>query len=139
MMPYQFTFTSHLIVTFTLAMIVILLVTITGLIKQGWGFFHLFLPAGTPWYMAPFMVVIEIISYLSRPVSLAVRLFVNMVAGHAMLKVFANFVISMGVFGVLPFIINVVLIGFEFMVAVIQAYVFAVLACVYLRDALYRH
>lgn len=136
LLPYQFTFTSHIINTFALATVVFLLVTLLGFIRQGWGFMRIFLPAGTPWYMAPFMIVIELISYLSRPISLSVRLFANMVAGHAMLKVFASFVISMGLLGVIPFAINVALIGFELLVAILQAYVFSVLSCIYLRDAI---
>lgn len=146
MLPYAFTFTSHIAVTFTLALVVFILVTAVALAIHGLHFFSYFFPEGAPKALAPLIIPIEIISYLSRVVSLSVRLFANMVAGHVMLKVFATFVVMMGGAGVLgllgalaPLAINVALVGFEFLVAFLQAYVFAVLTCIYLHDAVHLH
>jgi F-type H+-transporting ATPase subunit a len=140
MIPYSFTFTSHIIVTFALAMIVFLLVTLVGLAIHGLHFFTYFFPAGAPKVMAPLLIPIEILSYLSRPVSLSIRLFANMMAGHTMLKVFAGFTIGLGVLGGwAPLAINVALTGFEVLVAVLQAYVFTILTCLYLHDAIHLH
>ena len=137
MLPYSFTVTSHIIVTFALAAIVFIGVTIIGFIKHGIKYLELFLPKGIPIVLLPLIVVIEIISYLSRPVSLSVRLFANMMAGHTMLKVFGGFVISLGLLGGwLPLSFSVALIGLEILVAFLQAYVFAILTCIYLNDAL---
>ncbi|MEM6491408.1 MAG: F0F1 ATP synthase subunit A, partial [Pseudomonadota bacterium] len=117
MIPYSFTFTSHIIVTFTLAMIVFVLVTVIGIARHGVKWFGYFMPHGAPIAMSPIIVPIEIISYLSRPVSLSIRLFANMMAGHTMLKVFAGFSVMLGfVFGIAPLAINVALTGFEFLV-----------------------
>lgn len=144
MFPYFFTVTSHIIVTFALAMLVILTVTIYGLMRHGFHFFHLFVPAGVPAALIPIVAPIEVISFLSRPVSLSVRLFANMLAGHITLKVFAGFVVSLsamgavGIFGaVLPLGMTVALTALEFLVAFLQAYVFTVLTCMYLNDALH--
>ncbi len=139
MLPYAYTFTSQIILTFALAMVVFLTITLFGFIKHGFHFFSYFLPQGTPLFMAPLLFVIEIISFLSRPVSLSIRLFANMMAGHTMLKVFSMFTISLGIFGFSTIIATMVLIGFEFMVAFLQAYVFSVLTCLYIRDALELH
>lgn len=146
MLPYAFTFTSHIVVTFALAMVVFVLITVVGIMLHGMHWFSYFLPEGAPKALAPLIVVIEIISYLSRPISLSVRLFANMVAGHVMLKVFATFIVLMGgagAIGVLgaiaPLAINVALIGFEFLVAFLQAYVFAMLTSIYLHDAVHLH
>jgi len=140
MLPYGFTVTSHISVTFALAMMIFLLVTLLGLYLHGWHFFSLFLPKGTPWWLAPLMVVIELFAYLARPVSLSLRLAANMVAGHVLLKVMAGFVVSMAIYlKVLPIPFIVVLIGFEIFVAVLQAYIFAILSCVYLNDAVNLH
>jgi len=140
MIPYSFTYTSHIIVTLTLAMIVFLTATAVGFIKHGLHFLSFFAPSGAPAWLLPLIVPIEMLSYLSRPVSLSVRLFANMMAGHTMLKVFAGFSVTLGVFfGLAPLAINVALTGFEFLVAFLQAYVFAVLTCVYLRDAIDLH
>ena len=139
MIPYSFTFTSHIIVTFALAALVFVLVTIVALVKHGLHFFTYFFPSGAPIAMAPLLIPIEILSYLSRPVSLSIRLFANMMAGHTMLKVFAGFTVAMGIFGVAPLLLNVALTGFEVLVAVLQAYVFTILTCLYLRDALHLH
>lgn len=140
MIPYSFTYTSHIIVTGALALGVFLLATLVGLFKHGLHFFSLFLPKGLPWVLAPLIVAIEVISYLSRPISLSVRLFANMVAGHTMLKVFAGFSVMLGaVLGILPLVVNIALIGLEIMIAFIQAYVFAILTCIYLKDAIELH
>jgi len=140
LIPYAFTYTSHIVVTGALALMVFFVATLVGLMRHGLHFFSLFLPKGLPWPLIPLIVTIEIISYLSRPISLSVRLFANMVAGHTMLKVFAGFSVSLGVvLGVLPMIVNVALIGLEVMIAFIQAYVFAVLTCIYLKDAIELH
>lgn len=146
--PGSFTFTTHVIVTFSLGVVVITLVTIVGLVKHGLHFFSLFMPHGAPLWLAPLMIPIEVMSYFVRPLSLAVRLFANMMAGHTMLKVFASFAVmaiaglgeTAGVFVAIgPVAINVALIGFELMVKCLQAYVFLMLSCLYLRDAIYLH
>ena len=140
MLPYSFTVTSHIIVTFALAAIVFIGVTILGFIKHGLKYLGLFVPKGVPIILLPLIVIIEIISYLSRPVSLSVRLFANMMAGHTMLKVFGGFVISLGLLGGwLPLGFSVALTGLEILVAFLQAYVFAILTCIYLNDALNLH
>ena len=140
MIPYSFTVTSHIIVTFVLAAFIFIGVTIIGFIKHGVGFFKIFVPSGVPVVLLPLIVVIEIISYLSRPISLSVRLFANMMAGHTMLKVFGGFVISLGLLGGwLPLGFSVALTGLEILVAFLQAYVFAILTCIYLNDALNLH
>jgi F-type H+-transporting ATPase subunit a len=140
MLPYSFTVTSHIIVTFVLAAIVFVGVTIIGFIKHGIKYLELFVPKGVPALLLPLIVIIEIISYLSRPVSLSVRLFANMMAGHTMLKVFGGFVISLGLLGGwLPLGFSVALTGLEILVAFLQAYVFAILTCIYLNDALNLH
>ncbi len=147
MIPFTFTFTSHIIVTFTLALTVFVFVTVLALMKHGLQFFTFFMPHGAPVALAPILIPIEVISYLMRPVSLSIRLFANMMAGHTMLKVFAGFTIllftglgSIGfLVGLLPIAINVALTGFEFLVAFLQAYVFSILTCLYIRDALELH
>ena len=140
MLPYSFTVTSHIIVTFVLAAFVFIGVTILGFVKHGIKYIQLFVPKGVPIVLLPLIVVIEIISYLSRPVCLSVRLFANMMAGHTMLKVFGGFVISLGLLGGwLPLSFSVALTGLEILVAFLQAYVFAILTCIYLNDALNLH
>ena len=140
MIPYSFTVTSHIIVTFVLASFIFIGVTIVGFAKHGFGYLKLFVPSGVPAVLLPLIVVIEVISYLSRPVSLSVRLFANMMAGHTMLKVFGGFVISLGLLGGwLPLSFSVALTGLEILVAFLQAYVFAILTCIYLNDALNLH
>lgn len=144
MFPYFFTVTSHIIVTFALALLVIGTVIVYGFMKHGLGFLKLFVPEGVPGLLVPLVVAIEVISFLSRPISLSVRLFANMLAGHITLKVFAGFVVSLGSMGaigiggaILPLAMTVALTGLEFLVAFLQAYVFAVLTCMYLNDALH--
>jgi F-type H+-transporting ATPase subunit a len=147
MLPYAFTFTSHIAVTFALAALVFVVVTGVALAIHGLKFFGYFFPEGAPKALAPIIIPIEIISYLSRPISLSVRLFANMVAGHVMLKVFATFVVMIGstagVVGLLgatlPLAMNIALIGFELLVAFLQAYVFAILTSIYLHDAVHLH
>ena len=140
MLPYSFTVTSHIIVTFILAAIVFIGVTIIGFVKHGIKYLELFVPKGVPVVLLPLIVIIEIISYLSRPISLSVRLFANMMAGHTMLKVFGGFVISLGILGGwLPLGFSIALTGLEILVAFLQAYVFAILTCIYLNDALNLH
>ena len=137
MLPYSFTVTSHIIVTFALAAIIFVGVTIIGFVNHGVRYLKLFIPSGVPVFLLPLIVIIEIISYLSRPVSLSVRLFANMMAGHTMLKVFGGFVISLGIIGGwLPLSFTVALTGLEILIAFLQAYVFAILTCIYLNDAL---
>ncbi len=144
MVPYFFTITSHIIVTFALAILVIGLVVVYGFAKHGLHFLQLFVPSGVPGILLPLVVAIEVISFLSRPISLSVRLFANMLAGHITLKVFAGFIVSLGALGavgiggaILPLFMVVALTGLEFLVAFLQAYVFAVLTCMYLNDALH--
>ncbi|MCK5546087.1 MAG: F0F1 ATP synthase subunit A [Rhodospirillaceae bacterium] len=140
LMPYGFTITSHIIVTFVLAIVVFIGVTAVGIMRHGLKFFSYFIPSGVPAAVLPLMIPIEIISYLSRPISLSVRLFANMTAGHIMMKVFAGFVIPLGIFGGwAPLGVDVLLVGFEFLVAFLQAYVFTVLTCLYLHDAIHLH
>ena len=140
MFPYSFTVTSHIIVTLIMAMFIFVAVTIIGFIKHGFKYLKIFVPSGVPVLLLPLITVIEIISYLSRPVSLSVRLFANMMAGHTMLKVFGGFVISLGLLGGgLPLSFSVALTGLEILVAFLQAYVFAILTCIYLNDALNLH
>jgi len=137
MLPYSFTVTSHIIVTFALAAVIFVGVTIIGFVNHGIGYLKLFIPSGVPLFLLPLIIIIEIISYLSRPVSLSVRLFANMMAGHTMLKVFGGFVISLGIIGGwLPLSFTVALTGLEILIAFLQAYVFAILTCIYLNDAL---
>ena len=142
MVPYSFTFTSHIAVTAALAFLIFLTVLLVGIFKHGFHFFSLFLPPGVPLWLVPLILPIEIMSFLTRPVTLSVRLFANMIAGHIMLKVFAGFcvgmVASMGTTGILaalaPMLFNSIMIGFEFLIAFLQAYVFAILSCIYLKD-----
>ncbi len=137
--PGAFTFTSHIIVTFFMAICVFIGVTVVGFWMHGIRFLTFFVPPGAPKLMVPIMVPIEILSYFFRPVSHSIRLFVNMMAGHTMLDVFASFIMAMGIFGILPLTVNVALTGFEFIVAFLQAYVFTVLTCLYLHDAIHMH
>ncbi len=145
--PYFFAFTSHIAVTAALAVIVFGLSIIVGLVKHKLHFFTYFMPAGAPKLLAPVLVPIEILTFLSRPVSLSIRLFANIVAGHVLWEVFAGFMLIVAaalgaigiVAGVIPLAINVVLVGFELLVAGLQAYVFAVLTCLYLHDAVHLH
>ena len=144
LIPYSFTVTSQLIITATLALLVFFIVVIYGFWKNGLRFLKLFVPSGVPVYILPAIVVIEVLSFVSRPVSHSVRLFANMLAGHITLQVFAGFIIMLAGFGVvgwlgaaLPLILVIMLTALEFLVAFLQAYVFAILTCIYLNDAIH--
>lgn len=143
LVPFSFTYTSHLIVTGALAMLIFLLVMVLGIVRHGTHFFSLFLPPGVPVWLFPLVIPLEIVSFLIRPITLSVRLFANMMAGHLMLKVFAGFSVGMAGMGALgflgamgPMLFNAVLTGFELMIALIHAYVFSVLSCLYLKDTI---
>jgi F-type H+-transporting ATPase subunit a len=145
LVPYTFTVTSHIIVTAALAITVFLTVLTYGLWRHGLHFFNLFVPKGVPIYILPLIVFIEILSFVSRPISHSVRLFANMLAGHITLQVFAGFIVLLGgamgalgwAGGVLPFAMIVILFALETLVAFLQAYVFAILTCIYLNDAIH--
>ena len=139
MIPSAFTFTSHIVVTFAMALLVFLFVTLLAIFKHGIRFFSFFVPPGAPKLMWPLLIPIEVISYLSRPISLSVRLFANMLAGHTLLKVFAGFVVALGAAGVVPLLFIVALTGLEILIAFLQAYVFTILTCLYINDALHLH
>ncbi len=140
LIPYSFTFTSHIVVTFAMALVIFLSVTVIAIARHGLHFFSFFLPTGVPLIMAPLLVPIEILSYLSRPISMSIRLFANMMAGHTMMKVFAGFIIPLGILGGwAPLAIDVALTVFELLVAFLQAYVFTILTCLYLNDAIKLH
>lgn len=139
MLPYAFTVTSHIAVTFTIALVIFLGITMIGFIRHGLHFLKLFLPQGTPLIMAPLMIVIEIFTYFIRPISLSIRLAANMTAGHLVMKVIASLTLMAGMLGVLPFALLLALVGFEFFVAGLQAYIFTILSCVYLSDAIKLH
>ena len=143
MIPGSFTYTSHIIVTFSMAIFVVTAVTIIGIVRHGWHFFSFFAPSGCPIYVMPLLVPIEVLSYLIRPISLSVRLFVNMMAGHIMLKTFAGFIVALGGYylvpAVAPLALTVGLTGLELAIAFLQAYVFTVLTCIYLHDAIHLH
>jgi F-type H+-transporting ATPase subunit a len=144
LIPYTFTVTSHIIITAALALLVFLTVLVYGFYKNGLGFFRLFVPKGIPVYILPLIVFIEVLSFLSRPISHSVRLFANMLAGHITLKVFASFITLLGGLGIagiagatLPLAMVVALTALELLVAFLQAYVFAILTCIYLNDAIH--
>jgi F-type H+-transporting ATPase subunit a len=140
MIPGAFTVTSHIAVTFALAALVFVVVTLIGFARHGLGFLRLFVPEGVPWPLLILIVPIELISYLIRPVSLSVRLFANMVAGHTMLKVFAGFAVSLPFVAKLaPLLFTVAFTGLEFVIAFLQAFIFTVLTCIYLNDAVNMH
>ena len=143
LIPGSFTYTSHLVVTLALALLIFIMVLIIGVARHGFHFFSLFLPPGVPAWLIPLIVPIEILSFIIRPITLSVRLFANMVAGHIMLKVFAGFSVSMAAAGsywllgaAAPMLFNTVLIAFELLIAFLQAYVFTVLSCIYLKDTI---
>ena len=139
MIPYSFTFTSHIAVTLTMAVFIFILVTVIAVMKHGIKFFSFFLPEGVPIILAPLMVIIEVISYFTRPFSLSVRLFANMMAGHTLLKVIGGFVVPLGIFGVVPIAGLVAVMGLEFLIAFLQAYIFTILTCIYINDAIHLH
>jgi F-type H+-transporting ATPase subunit a len=145
MFPYFYTVTSQLVVTFAMAMLVISLVIVYGVYKHGLKWLKLFVLPGVPIALLPLVTVIEVFSFITRPVSLGVRLFANMLAGHIALKVFASFIVMLTAGGawwgyglaVLPLLLTIALTALEFLVAFLQAYVFAILTCIYLNDAIH--
>ena len=144
--PYSFTYTSHIAITFALTVLVFVIVLIESLRLHGLHFFSYFFPPGTPKLLAPLIVPIEIMSYLSRLISLSVRLFANMMAGHVMMEVFGAFAVMLGALGIIGWApavvseaVNVILVGFEILVIFLQSYVFAILTCIYLHDAVHLH
>jgi F-type H+-transporting ATPase subunit a len=140
MIPFSFTVTSHIAVTFALAIVLFIGITMVGFARHGWHYLSLFLPHGTPAVMAPLMVAIELMSYLIRPVSLSLRLAANMTAGHVAMKVIAYLALTGGfLFGAFPFAFLCIFTGFEIFIAILQAYIFSILTCVYLRDAVQLH
>ncbi|MGH1398317.1 MAG: F0F1 ATP synthase subunit A [Alphaproteobacteria bacterium] len=146
LLPYSFTYTSHLAVTGALALGVFFMVIIFGLINHGAKFFSIFIPSGVPWWILPIIIPIELISFFVRPITLSVRLFANMMAGHIMLKIIAGFAVGAAgmaswgfLVGFAPAFIGTLMLLFELLVAFIQAYVFAILACVYLKDSVDLH
>ena len=146
MLPYSFTFTSHIAVTLTMAVVIFGLVTVIAFFKHGIHFFSFFLPTGVPIFLAPLMIAIEVISYFTRPFSLSIRLFANMMAGHTLLKVVGGFVFPLGILGfplgilgVIPVAGLVAITGLEFLIAFLQAYIFTILTCIYINDAINLH
>lgn len=139
MVPYSFTFTSHIAVTFAMAFFIFVAVTLIAIARHGWHFLTYFAPKGMPLPLLMLLIPIEIISYCIRPMTLSIRLFANMMAGHTMLVIFAGFVFALGLFGFLPLAFDVFFILLELLVAVLQAYVFTILTCIYLHDAIHLH
>lgn len=137
--PYSFTFTSHLAAVGFLSLLALAFNIGVGLYTKKWGYLHTFLPKGIPWLLAPLVVPIEAISLLSKPFSLTVRLVANMTVGHIMLKILAGFVVALGVFGIVPLLFNACIIIFEIFIAVLQAFIYTVLSCIYLGDAIHHH
>ncbi len=140
MLPKSFAVTSQIIVTFALASIVFLVITTVGIFSHGFGFFRLFLPSGCPLWLAPLMILIELFSFLAKPISLSLRLAANITSGHILLHVIGSAIVLMSLlFKFIPFSLVIVLVGFEFFVAILQAYIFAILSCVYLADVINLH
>jgi len=140
LLPYAFTVTSHIAITFAMAAFIFLMVTVVGIVRHGFHFFTYFAPQGAPMWLMPLMIPIEIISYLIRPMTLAIRLFANMVAGHVMLAVIGGFAFALGVWaGWVPIAAVTMLFGLELLIACLQAYVFTILTCIYLHDAIHLH
>ena len=139
MSPYSFTYTSHIAVTLAMALVIFVLVTVLAFAKHGTKFFNFFLPEGVPIFLAPLMIAIEVISYFTRPFSLSIRLFANMMAGHTLLKVVGGFVFPLGILGVVPVAGLVAITGLEFLIAFLQAYIFTILTCIYINDAIHLH
>ena len=139
LIPYGYSFTGQIIVTFAMAAVVFIGVTIIGIAKHGWHFLSFFVPHGVPTVLLLLLVPIELLSYCIRPFTLSIRLFANMLAGHTMLAIFGGFVASVGLLGIIPLGVDVLLIFLEFLVAVLQAYVFTILTCLYLHDAIHLH
>ncbi|MGL9732719.1 MAG: F0F1 ATP synthase subunit A [Wolbachia sp.] len=135
-LPYSFTVTSHIIVTFALSMVIFIYTTVVGFKERGVKFLYILLPEGTPSWLTPMMIFIKLFTYLARPISLSIRLAANMIAGHTIIKVIAEFIIDMHItLTLIPFLFIITLIWFEVFVAILQAYIFTILTCVYLSDA----
>lgn len=139
LVPYGFTFTSHVMAVGTLSVLALLFNIAVGIRKRGFGYLRTFMPKGIPWPLAPLIVPIETISLLSKPFSLTVRLAANMTVGHIMLKIIAGFVVGIGVLGAIPLLFSACIVAFEFFIAVLQAFIYTVLSCIYLGDALRSH
>jgi len=139
LIPYGYTFTGQIIVTFAMAAVVFIGVTIIGIWRHGWKFLSFFVPHGVPIPLLVLLVPIELLSYLIRPFTLSIRLFANMLAGHTMLAIFGGFAASIGILGLLPLGLDVLIFFLELLVAVLQAYVFTILTCLYLNDAIHLH
>ncbi len=146
MLPHSLAVTSHIMINFSIAVFLFLVITITGFVKHGFHFFHLFAPKGAPKAMLPFLILVEFFSFIVRPFSLSIRLFANMLAGHILLQVFAGMTITLLAAAwalkplfLLPLVVNIGITGFEFFVAFLQAYIYAILSAVYLRDAIEMH
>lgn len=137
LVPGAFTVTAHIAVTFAMAICIFIGATILGFVRHGFRFLRIFMPSGIPIWVGLLLVPIEFISYLSRPMSLSIRLAANLTAGHTMLHVFAGFVIALGIFGIFPFVFIVLLYALEVIIALIQAYVFAILTCIYIGDSVH--
>ena len=137
--PYAFTFTSHLTAVGSLSIIALLLNVVVGIRRKKLGWLRTFLPRGMPWPMAPLIVPIEMISFLSKPFSLTVRLVANMTVGHIMLKIIAGFIVSLGVLGIVPLLFDGIIICFEIFISLLQAFIYTVLSCIYLGDAIHEH
>ena len=139
LIPHGYAVTSQIVVTFSLAIMVFITITIIAFIRHGWSFFSYFLPAGTPWFLAPLMIIIEFFTYCTRPISLSLRLAANMMSGHILIAVIAGFIVTMGIAGILPISFIVAFNAFELFVAILQAYIFTILTCVYLNDSIHLH
>ncbi len=137
--PYAFTFTSHLTAVGSLSIIALLLNVVVGIRQKKLGWLRTFLPRGIPWPMAPLIIPIEMISFLSKPFSLTVRLVANMTVGHIMLKIIAGFIVSLGIFGIVPLLFDGIIICFEIFISLLQAFIYTVLSCIYLGDAIHEH
>jgi len=137
--PYSFTYTSHIAAVGTLSLLALMFNMGVGIKKRKWGYIRTFMPKGIPWLLAPLIIPIEIISFLSKPFSLTIRLVANMTVGHIMLKVVAGFAVALGVFGLVPVLFNSCIIVFELFIALLQAFIYTVLSCIYLSDAINSH
>lgn len=137
--PYAFTFTSHLAAVGTLSLLALFYNICIGIKKKKWGYLRTFLPNGIPLALAPLIIPIEMISFLSKPFSLTVRLVANMTVGHIMLKIIAGFIMTMGVLGIVPFAFDAGIVVFEIFIGLLQAFIYTVLSCIYLGDALHEH
>jgi F-type H+-transporting ATPase subunit a len=137
--PYAFTFTSHVAAVGALSLLALVFNIVIGIKKKKWGYIHTIMPKGIPWVLAPLVMPIETISLLSKPFSLTIRLVANMTVGHIMLKIIAGFIVALGVAGVVPLLFDAIIIVFELFIALLQAFIYTVLSCIYLSDAIHSH